>query len=433
MPTIASNLTSIGASKTKLKANLIRRGQDASAINNLDALVDLAFADDWSPDPAWPDIETWTPAGACGFVMSNFGYGYVSFFVTTVTGVQYTVVVNDGTNDISTTNYASGALATVSVTPGDGNTYYRVKITSAAAITRFYVARTSSPTLPCVLQNIPILYFYGNLSTLTSCANMFYVSAAAQCQLLQAWYISSTSSVATFSSMCRFCSRLVAIPAVLDTHASSTFASMFNTCNSLRRVPAVMNLSAATTVGSMFASCYSLRRVPEVMDLSKVATVNFSAVFSFCNALEALPAVLDLHAATTPTSLFNGCMSLASLPVTMDFTAATDFSSAFASLYRLKRTLLDLSMATGLTKCSTINNAQGLHGVIVSNVAPFSGTSPQIAITDCGLDRTALVALFNSLPTVTGKNLTITGCMGVPNLTGGDLAIATGKGWTVTT
>jgi hypothetical protein len=43
------------------------------------------------------------------------------------------------------------------------------------------------------------------------------------------------------------------------------------------------------------------------------------------------------------------------------------------------------------------------------------------------------VDLFNDLATVVSKTITITGNPGVADLTAGDLAIATGKGWTVTT
>ena len=96
----------------------------------------------------------------------------------------------------------------------------------------------------------------------------------------------------------------------------------------------------------------------------------------------------------------------------------------------LARASADLSAATGLTKL-TLTNATGLRGLIVPSSAPFSGASPQIDLTGCGLDEAALVTLFNSLPTVSGKTLTITQCVGTAALTTGEKAIATGKGWTL--
>ena len=74
-----------------------------------------------------------------------------------------------------------------------------------------------------------------------------------------------------------------------------------------------------------------------------------------------------------------------------------------------------------------------VKGITVSSSAPFSGTSPQINVSYTGLDRAALVNLFNSLPTVTDSQvINVTGCTGAANLDAIDLAIATGKGWTVT-
>ena len=76
---------------------------------------------------------------------------------------------------------------------------------------------------------------------------------------------------------------------------------------------------------------------------------------------------------------------------------------------------------------------RGLKGLIVSSSAPFDGASPQIDISYSGLARAALVALFNSLPTVTASQVcNITSATGAADLTASDLAIATGKGWTVT-
>ena len=45
------------------------------------------------------------------------------------------------------------------------------------------------------------------------------------------------------------------------------------------------------------------------------------------------------------------------------------------------------------------------------------------------LNAAAIAALFNDLPTLTGKTIRITGCLGAAD-TSND-AIATGKGWTI--
>ena len=358
MATIADNLASLAATKAKLKDNLLLNGIDASAENNFDDLVDMAFDEEiaWLPDPDWlavQDLRTWTPEGAIGLIISDYGYGKTSFIIDTEGAAQYTVVVNDGTTDISTTNYASGAQADISVTAGDGTTYYAVKITSAAAIQGFRVARTAG--LAASWQNVTLLWFYGHLSSLTNCSNMFYKSPDARCALLQAVHIDSTSSVTNMSYMFYLCSSLRSVPAVMDTSKVTNMASMFYLSPPLRSLPAVFNVASAT-----------------------------------------------------------------------------DGTSFGASLRSLSRDLLDLSAAVITTKLQ-ITEAQGLRGLLVSSSATWTGTAPQIEITDCGLDRTALVALFNSLGTIAGKTIKITGNPGVADLTAGDLAIATDKGWTVTT
>ena len=135
---------------------------------------------------------------------------------------------------------------------------------------------------------------------------------------------------------------------------------------------------------------------------------------------------------TNMSYMFGSCSSLRAVPETFSVIKVTDGTAFGASMRSLSRDLLDLSAAVITTKLQ-ITEAQGLRGLLVSSSATWTGTAPQIEITDCGLDRTALVALFNSLGTIAGKTIKITGNPGVADLTAGDLAIATDKGWTVTT
>ena len=135
-------------------------------------------------------------------------------------------------------------------------------------------------------------------------------------------------------------------------------------------------------------------------------------------------------------SLFRGS-SLESLPA-CDFRNAARLSSFLTENTKLNNTILDLSEANDLkylvANGTTSNFQSGLVGVFVSPEAPFDyATAPQINVSYTGLDRAALVALFNSLPTVSASQVCdITGATGAADLTAEDLAIATAKGWTVT-
>lgn len=99
--------------------------------------------------------------------------------------------------------------------------------------------------------------------------------------------------------------------------------------------------------------------------------------------------------------------------------------------------LLDVRSATGLKGIGIYGDASrvmgGFKGLRVSNEAPFNDvTPPQINVSYTGMDRTALVQLFNDLPTVSdGQIINITGCTGSENLTDEEISIAENKGWTV--
>jgi hypothetical protein len=80
-------------------------------------------------------------------------------------------------------------------------------------------------------------------------------------------------------------------------------------------------------------------------------------------------------------------------------TSYTDFLTSDRSLLPTK---LDVSSVTSLNKIGTYGSStypmRGLRGLKVSNEAPFSGSSPQINVSYTGLDRDALVELFESMP-----------------------------------
>lgn len=95
-------------------------------------------------------------------------------------------------------------------------------------------------------------------------------------------------------------------------------------------------------------------------------------------------------------------------------------------------TVIDASAGKQI-KILGLHDTKSLIGLRVSNEAPFdSSVSPQINIKSTSLDKSALVTLFNDLPTVTdGQIINITDCLGTPDLTDDDKAIATNKGWTI--
>lgn len=104
----------------------------------------------------------------------------------------------------------------------------------------------------------------------------------------------------------------------------------------------------------------------------------------------------------TPYSAFLGNNSLKYLP-DIDYSDVTNMQDFLTNAVNLQDTVLDVSSATGLRKIGCYGTSQyfmnGFKGLRVSNQAPFNiSTAPQINVKYTGMDRSALVQLFNDLP-----------------------------------
>ena len=145
---------------------------------------------------------------------------------------------------------------------------------------------------------------------------------------------------------------------------------------------------------------------------------------------------VDTSSCSSLPEMFRNNRSLRQLP-DLDFSSSTVAFSFLTNATALENTILDVSFATGLQKISCYGTSTyfmtGFKGLRVSNQAPFDHTSaPQINVSYTGMDRTALVQLFNDLPIVSnGQIIDITGTTGREDLTNDDKAIATDKGWTI--
>ena len=194
------------------------------------------------------------------------------------------------------------------------------------------------------------------------------------------------------------------LPIIDGNNASISLYNLFNGASSLKQI--TLQNATATSGTSTFKGT-AIKKI--TCKNAKIVLQNYT--FQNCENLTTLP-LLDLSGFTSGTTILQGCTAL-------------------------KDTFLDFTPATGATKLDLggISSARidGLKGLLVSSAAPFSGSSPQINASYTGLNRAALVNLFNSLPTVSDTQVcNITGATGASDLTAADLAIATGKGWTIT-
>ena len=139
---------------------------------------------------------------------------------------------------------------------------------------------------------------------------------------------------------------------------------------------------------------------------------------------------------TTTRQVFRDNRKLKSI-LDIKYNNSVNCADLITNAMELYPTKLDISKGKNITILGTYGTStypmRGLRGLKVSNEAPFTGTSPQINVSYTGLDREALVELFNSLPTVTGSQiLKCDNCTGTADLTDEDKAIATNKGWGLT-
>lgn len=183
---------------------------------------------------------------------------------------------------------------------------------------------------------------------------------------------------------------------------------MFNGCQALRYVAFIDKMSDSATV---FYSNSVLKRV-------RIGEYNNNLAINFCGNALSLEQITckKISKSGLNSSCFAAIRRLKLLP----FKNATvaNLSSCLTEGIRLYPTRVDVSNNKLVTKLATsgtssTNQMRGLRGLKVSNEAPFTGTSPQINVSYTGLDRDALVELFQSLPTVTGgQTLNCVACSG---------------------
>ena len=245
-------------------------------------------------------------------------------------------------------------------------------------------------------------------------------------------------------------------------HPSSTIntAQMFDGCTTLQNFTFPAGLLRASSIAACFNSCFSLKSVvfPTTLDSCSAA----STTFSDCINLSYVGMPTSMTGLTNTNAMFRRCYSLdnITLPVLSGVTNASEmFDSCFGlrnitGLSTLGRTSgTAVNMGTSFLKNNELYSggtigaylsvvvASGTSSTVRSGIttfrlsnatSPFTGSSPQVDVSWTSLSQSALVDLFNDLPTVSGKTINITSATGAASLTAPERAIATGKGWTIT-
>jgi hypothetical protein len=279
-------------------------------------------------------------------------------------------------------------------------------------------------------------------------------------------YVTGTQTM--FASCFNLKEVTIDFPAVINTQ------SMFASCTSLEKVTS--DFPSLTSPYRMFTGCYSLSEL-KPFDTSNVTgqASSFRETFNGCRslsdfswvdfssyetttggyalfkdtAIEKIPKIWNTSQPISLGGLFNGNITLryANIPSNVQ---ANNIGYAFNSCYNLDGvSLFDTSQCTNIgyafNGCYNISYlpAFNFSGVTTTGTNSFRNCTSLrwsdvygLVVThtyqNCKLSREAIVNVFNNLGTASGsQTITLTQNPGSGDLTPTDIAIATGKGWTV--
>lgn len=211
-----------------------------------------------------------------------------------------------------------------------------------------------------------------------------------------------TSFTGSHSSIQWGCHHVVS-ESIIDCTAVTSLRNCWNSCTSLQQLDFTgWDTGGVTTMLSCFAGCASLKR----LDLTGWDTGNV----------------------TTLQNCFNACTKLQYLDLSgWDVTTVTNIGYCFADCRSLQYLKL-----TGWNPLSVTSTGSAFYNCV--SLSSFLPCPMHIAfsLSSSGLlSHDSLVALLQALPeTTTAKTVTL-GAVNTAKLTEAEIAIATGKGWTV--
>lgn len=381
----------------------------------------LMSSEDWTGKPSdWSDIRVNCPKKSIALyagVKSDYSQYDNLGFTATCTG-GYNVFI-DGTQYGST--YASGSQCNITwsisgITTGDDITTpsalkaHKIWIEPATAgnsITAFHCAKAGSAS---GVEHQGVLWVHFNLSNFIDINSLLRTGTTDNIQCKAITAKNNNIKVNNILECCRYAENLEYVAQLTgDGISQYDISTTFYQCYKIKQI-SLKNM-LITQAGTAFYKCY---------ELEEIITSN----------------VLLQPTNDTLASAYGSCYKLKSPLPTTYTTSLTSMNGYFTYATGLDDIVLDVSSATnlGIIGCfgSTGRFMSGFKGLRVSSSAPFNATSPQINVSYTGMDRAALVQLFNDLPTVSGGQvINITGTTGSESLTVDDVMIAVNKGWTV--
>lgn len=262
-------------------------------------------------------------------------------------------------------------------------------------------------------------------------------SLFSECYSLETLDISgwNVSKITNFNSMFNGCISLKALDVSnWDTSAATTMSYMFYNCRSLTSLDlSNWNTNNVTNLGNIFSNCISLTTVGDISNWNTSKVTTLEAMFCYCYSLNSLPNLNNWNVSkvTTLGYMFRDCYALEEITINnWNLASCTTIQGMFYDCFNLKKLTITNWL---LPKLSNVTN---LFYYCVS-LAAYNGTIP-IAInhtySSCfSLTYESLINIFTNLPTVTTSRTITIYSNALNQLTSAERAIATNKGWTITT
>lgn len=400
MPTVAENLLALDAVKDEIKAKIgTNLGRTIGAAVPFTDYADYILPPaTYMPDPLWPSLSN-IADGQIGMIVrdrDDLGVAARCAFTITATA-NYVVDWGDGTTD----TIASGTMADHTYTLGagmadsKGTTTFKVKISSTGTITRIQMAgKLATGNVKQTVQSVEI----------------------------------KARGITTMESAYQFCTILQRV-GDMNLPLCTTFASAFYYDVELRSV-GTMTLTKCASLAGTFQLCSSLLSVG---DINAPLCTSAASAFSSDYSLRSIGAI-TLPICTSMAFFLSGCMLLGTIIDTTQIGLSATSVNGTDAFYRIPYSgVINTPNAkyTSISVRGEPDRFSGVTGLTFHASSTFSGTAPQINVSYTMMARQALVDIFNALPTM-AKTINITGAIGAADLTAGDRAIATGKGWTIT-
>lgn len=416
--TVAASLPDIQDKQNKVLTNSVILGGETQT--TVEGALE-AISEEWVKPSDWVDIRS----GALG----NSIYLLVAHSAPTESGGTYTVA-----------NYAKfSLLCQVSTSANTYDVYVDgVKVATTAHNTNttldwgaLYTAGTVQ-TLYTTTHPSNLVYHIVRITpsvstdTLTR-LRITSISGQIEQGLLWIHYqltyaITISSAFASESSVRNYL--LEAVTAVNDTikytvsssNSASGFYGAFNGTTSLKHIPTLVANSTSYRSGTYLSFQGSGLKRLVIKNNSGKEDMEFLHQYSNLETLE-IENPISLQTRTAGLLQASGVTKLKNFPAISQTEKGTTFiGSGFTSL---QDTFLDLSFNDVLTLfrlygVDSNNPVLGLKGLIVSSSAPFDGASPQIDVSHTGMNRAALITLFNSMPYNAGYTV-----VGSPTITDG--------------